>query len=53
MKIPDEIRGRHEAMNADDGGHLLCARCDEIWPCDAAQLIALIETQLADTQEKG
>lgn len=47
MKVPDEIRTRHEPMNTGDDGYIICARCDEIWPCDAAQLIILIEGNAA------
>jgi hypothetical protein len=47
--IPDEIRDRHDPMLLDsEQGISICARCDEIWPCDAAQLIALIEVKRRD-----
>ena len=51
LPTPGEVEGmreRHVAIPGSDiGGPLLCERCMFAWPCDAARLLALVDSQSA------
>jgi hypothetical protein len=39
----DSIRADHQAEPEAKGGMIHCTYCREVWPCDAAQLLDLLD----------